>query len=226
MKTTGSDIYLPPRANPRARGRSLAASALGGKDAHVDRPQTRYATTDDDVHIAYQVAGDGPIDLVFVHAFVSHVELFWELPSFERFVRELSSWARVILFDKRGVGLSDRLTVVPTLEAHLDDLRTVLDAVDSERSLVIGNEAAGRDACRRFHRRPSVRRLTSCGGNRDGSDLAARNPWPHPVVGSNRASGEFARRCPGCSAQDSLFSEEPMMAVFERLDIRVPWDDV
>jgi len=66
---------------------------------------------------------------VFVHAFVSHVELFWELPSFERFVRELSSWARVILFDKRGVGLSDRLTVVPTLEARLDDLRAVLDAV-------------------------------------------------------------------------------------------------
>ena len=75
----------------------------------MNRPQTRYATTDDDVHVAYQVVGDGAIDLVFVHAFVSHVELFWELPSFERFVRALSSRARVILFDKRGVGLSDRL---------------------------------------------------------------------------------------------------------------------
>ncbi|MGH2641465.1 MAG: hypothetical protein ACRDGO_07180 [Actinomycetota bacterium] len=71
----------------------------------MDPPLTRYATTDDDVHIAYQVVGDGPIDLVFVHASVSHIELFWELPSFQRFVRELSSWARVILFDKRGVGL-------------------------------------------------------------------------------------------------------------------------
>jgi class 3 adenylate cyclase len=109
----------------------------------VDHPQTRYAITDDGVHIAYQVVGEGPIDLVFVHAFVSHVELFWELPSFERFVRELSSWARVILFDKRGVGLSDRLSVVPTLEARIDDLRAVLDAVGSERTLVLGNSDGG-----------------------------------------------------------------------------------
>ena len=106
-------------------------------------PKTRYATTDDEVHIAYQVVGEGPIDLVFVHAFVSHVELFWELPSFERFVRELSSWARVILFDKRGVGLSDRLSVIPTIEARMDDLRAVLDAVGSERTLVAGNYDGG-----------------------------------------------------------------------------------
>jgi class 3 adenylate cyclase len=109
----------------------------------VDRPQTRYAVTDDDVHIAYQVVGDGPIDVVFVHAFVSHIEVFWELPTFERFIRELSSWARVILFDKRGVGLSDRLSVIPTMEARLDDLRAVLDAVGSERTLVVGNNDGG-----------------------------------------------------------------------------------
>ncbi len=109
----------------------------------MDRPVTRYATTDDDFHIAYQVVGDGPIDLVFVHAFVSHIELFWELPSFERFVRELSSWARVILFDKRGVGLSDRLSVVPTLEARIDDLRAVVDAVGSERTIVVGDSDGG-----------------------------------------------------------------------------------
>jgi class 3 adenylate cyclase len=109
----------------------------------VDRPVTRYATTEDDVHIAYQVVGEGPIDLVFVHSFVSHVEVFWELPAFERFVVELSSWARVILFDKRGVGLSDRLSVIPTIEARLDDLRAVLDAVGSERTLVVGNNDGG-----------------------------------------------------------------------------------
>ncbi len=101
----------------------------------MDRPVTRYATTEDDVHIAYQVLGNGPIDVVFVHAFVSHVELFWELPSYGRFLRELSSWGRAIVFDKRGVGLSDRLSVVPTLEARIDDLRAVLDAVESERIL-------------------------------------------------------------------------------------------
>jgi len=106
-------------------------------------PQTRYAVTDDDVHIAYQTVGDGSVDIVFVHAFASHVELFWELPSFERFVRELSSTSRVILFDKRGVGLSDRLSSIPTLEARMDDLRAVLDATGSERPLIIGDGDGG-----------------------------------------------------------------------------------
>ena len=105
----------------------------------MERPVTRYATTDDDVHIAYQVVGDGPIDLVFVQAFVSHVEIYWELPTYERLMRELASWARVIVFDKRGTGLSDRLSVTPTLEARLDDLRAVLDAVGSERTIVFGD---------------------------------------------------------------------------------------
>ena len=106
-------------------------------------PQTRFAVTDDGVHIAYQTVGDGPVDVVFVHAFVSHVELFWELPSFERFARQLSVDARVILFDKRGVGLSDRLSSVPTLEARMDDLRAVLDATGSERPLLIGDGDGG-----------------------------------------------------------------------------------
>jgi class 3 adenylate cyclase len=109
----------------------------------VNVPETRYATTEDDVHIAYQVLGNGPIDVVFAHAFVSHLELFWELPSYARFLRELSSWGRAIVFDKRGVGLSDRLSVVPTLEARIDDLRAVLDAVESERTLVVGDSDGG-----------------------------------------------------------------------------------
>jgi class 3 adenylate cyclase/alpha-beta hydrolase superfamily lysophospholipase len=106
-------------------------------------PDTHYAVTDDGVHIAYQTVGDGPVDVVFVHSFLSHVELFWELPSFERFVRELSSTARVILFDKRGVGLSDRLSSIPTLEARMDDLRAVLDATGSQRPLLFGDADGG-----------------------------------------------------------------------------------
>ena len=121
----------------------VATRSRPENDSGVDPPETRYATTDDGVSIAYQVVGEGPIDLVFVHSFVSHVEVFWELPKFERFVKELSSWARVILFDKRGVGLSDRLSVIPTIEARLDDLRAVLDAVGSERTLVVGNNDGG-----------------------------------------------------------------------------------
>jgi class 3 adenylate cyclase len=115
----------------------------GPSELKRELPQTRYAVTDDGVHIAYQTVGDGPVDVVFVHAFVSHVELFWELPSFERFIRELSADARVILFDKRGVGLSDRLSSVPTLEARMDDLRAVLDATGSERPLLIGDGDGG-----------------------------------------------------------------------------------
>ena len=102
-------------------------------------PQTRYAVTEDGAHIAYQVIGSGPVDIVFVHSFVSHVEIFWELPSFDRFIRELSAGARVIIFDKRGVGLSDRLSSIPTLEARMDDLRAVLDAIGAERPLIVGD---------------------------------------------------------------------------------------
>jgi class 3 adenylate cyclase/alpha-beta hydrolase superfamily lysophospholipase len=101
-------------------------------------PQTKYAKTVDGVHIAYQVSGSGSIDIVFVHSFVSHVELFWELPSFARMLRELGSFGRVITFDKRGVGLSDRLSQVPTLEARMDDLRAVMDAVGSTRAVLLG----------------------------------------------------------------------------------------
>lgn len=106
-------------------------------------PETRYARTVDGVHIAYQVAGDGPVDIVFVHAFASHVELFWELPTFERLMSELGSFARVITFDKRGVGLSDRMSQVPTLEARLDDLRAVMDAAGSSRALLFGDADGG-----------------------------------------------------------------------------------
>ena len=106
-------------------------------------PQTRYAVTDDGVFIAYQTIGDGPMDIVFVHSFVSHVEIFWELPSFARLIRELSTDARVILFDKRGVGLSDRLAAVATLEARMDDLRAVLDATGSDQPLLFGDGDGG-----------------------------------------------------------------------------------
>ncbi|MGE5226202.1 MAG: alpha/beta fold hydrolase [Planctomycetaceae bacterium] len=110
----------------------------------MDVPETRYAVTQDGVHIAYQVTGDGPVDIVLINSFVTHVELFWELPSFERLVRALTAFARVILFDKRGVGLSDRVSSsLPTLEARMDDLRAVLDAAGSERALLLGNGDGG-----------------------------------------------------------------------------------
>lgn len=91
-----------------------------------------------DVHIAYQVIGDGPVDLLFIHGFLSQLELAWENPEFTKFFEQLGKYARVILFDKRGVGLSDRIQGAPTLENTIEDAQCVLDAVASKRTFVMG----------------------------------------------------------------------------------------
>ena len=108
------------------------------------RPDTKYAKSGD-VNIAYQVLGDGPIDLVFVMGWVSHLEYFWEEPSFARFLTRLASFSRLILFDKRGTGLSDRvpLAQLPTLEQRMDDVRAVMDAVGSDRAALCGISEGG-----------------------------------------------------------------------------------
>ena len=100
-------------------------------------PETRYARSGD-VSIAYQVVGEGPFDLVYVPGFVSHVELRWAVPSFARALEELAEFARLILFDKRGTGMSDPVVGAPTLEVRMDDLRAVLDAVGSQRAALLG----------------------------------------------------------------------------------------
>ena len=104
---------------------------------------TRYARSPDGVSIAYQVHGEGPLDLVFVPGFVSHVELVWEEPAIARLLRRLASFSRLIVFDKRGQGLSDRLGRPPTLEESMDDLGAVLDAAGSERAALFGVSEGG-----------------------------------------------------------------------------------
>ena len=108
-------------------------------------PQTRYARTADGVHIAYQVHGDAPIDLVIALGWMTNVEALWEVPSQARFLNRLASSSRLILFDKRGVGLSDRVpeSQLPSLEARMDDLRAVMDAAASERAVVFGISEGG-----------------------------------------------------------------------------------
>ena len=98
-----------------------------------------------DVNIAYQVIGDGPLDLVFVMGWVSHMEYFWREPNFSRFLLRLASFSRLILFDKRGTGLSDRVPIaqLPTLEQRMDDVRAVMDAVGSERAALCGVSEGG-----------------------------------------------------------------------------------
>jgi pimeloyl-ACP methyl ester carboxylesterase/DNA-binding winged helix-turn-helix (wHTH) protein len=112
--------------------------------AQARPPETMYARSGE-VNIAYQVVGDAPLDLVFVMGWVSHLEYFWREPSFARFLRRLSSFSRLILFDKRGTGLSDRVPInrLPTLEQRMDDVRAVLDAVGSERAALIGVSEGG-----------------------------------------------------------------------------------
>jgi pimeloyl-ACP methyl ester carboxylesterase/DNA-binding winged helix-turn-helix (wHTH) protein/class 3 adenylate cyclase len=107
-------------------------------------PETRYAASGD-VNIAYQVIGDAPLDLVFVMGWVSHLEYFWEELSFARFLSRLASFSRLILFDKRGTGLSDRVPVgeLPTLEQRMDDVRAVMEAVGSERAALVGVSEGG-----------------------------------------------------------------------------------
>src|SRR5262245_33015832 len=93
-------------------------------------PKTRY-TLSGDVHVAYQVMGDGPIDLVFVPGWITHLEYGWQQPRVAHFLRRLAAFSRLILFDKRGTGLSDRVPEYPTLQDRMDDVRAVMQAVGS-----------------------------------------------------------------------------------------------
>ena len=107
-------------------------------------PETKYARSGN-LHIAYQIAGKGPPDLVFVHGWISHIEHLWEEPSVARFLHRLASFSRLILLDKRGTGLSDPVPLdkLPTLEERMDDVRAVMDAAGSERAALLGTSEAG-----------------------------------------------------------------------------------
>jgi len=117
---------------------------LTREETAIEAPEVRYVKNGD-VHIAYQVVGDGPIDLVEVGGWVTHLDHSWEEPSFAQFHRRLASFTRLIRFDKRGTGLSDRVpeTALPTLEQRMDDVRAVMDAVGSERAVLLGISEGG-----------------------------------------------------------------------------------
>jgi class 3 adenylate cyclase/esterase/lipase len=108
----------------------------------MDVPETRYARSGE-VRIAYQVTGDGPLDLVFVPGFVSNLELLGEMPEWAQFFARLAAFSRLIKFDKRGTGLSDRVAGIAPLEERMDDVRAVMDAAGSERAAVFGVSEGG-----------------------------------------------------------------------------------
>jgi class 3 adenylate cyclase len=105
-------------------------------------PKTQYARNGD-VNIAYQVVGDGPIDLAVVPGFISHVDLWWTIPETTAFIRRLATFSRLILFDKRGTGLSDPVAGMSSLEERMEDLHAVLDAAESDRCALLGVSEGG-----------------------------------------------------------------------------------
>jgi serine/threonine protein kinase/alpha-beta hydrolase superfamily lysophospholipase len=124
--------------------RSLLAASRSPARVPAPHPQTRYAKSEG-LNIAYQVVGDGPVDLVYIMGWVTNLDHFWEEPSYARFLNRLARSTRLILFDKRGTGLSDRVpdAQLPTLEQRMDDVRAVMDAVRSERAIAFGVSEGG-----------------------------------------------------------------------------------
>jgi len=122
----------------------LSAHDPGEHSAVVPTPTTRYARSGD-ANIAYQVVGDGPFDLVWVPGWISNVEVGWEVPEYRHFLTRLASFSRLILFDKRGTGLSDPVPLqdLPHLEQRMDDVRAVLDAAGSTSAAVFGASEGG-----------------------------------------------------------------------------------
>lgn len=99
-------------------------------------PQTQYVRSGD-IHLAYQVLGDGPRTILYIGGFLSHLEVMWEEPQLARFMRRLSQFSRVILFDKRGIGLSDRVGSPPSVEDTMEDILVILNAVGCEQAALM-----------------------------------------------------------------------------------------
>jgi pimeloyl-ACP methyl ester carboxylesterase len=104
----------------------------------MDMPEIYYAKSVGNVRIAYQVTGGGPLDLVFVPGFISNLEAWWEEPEWAHLRLRLAAFSRLILFDKRGTGLSDAIAGIASLEDRMDDVRAVMDAVGSTRAALFG----------------------------------------------------------------------------------------
>jgi class 3 adenylate cyclase/pimeloyl-ACP methyl ester carboxylesterase len=141
-----SGSYHVHRVNWRHEPEEAGLARLGRSESRVfEMPKTRYARGE--VNLAYQVIGDGPFDVALVPGFVTHLEINWEMSPTVAFLRRLASFSRLITYDRRGMGLSDRPDSVSTLEDGMDDLRAVLDAAGSKRTVVFGASEGGPLSC-------------------------------------------------------------------------------
>ena len=179
-------------------------------------PETRYAKSGD-IRIAYQVVGDGPFDLVFVPGFVSNVELWWDMPEWANFIMRLAGFSRLILFDKRGTGLSDRVAGIANLEERMDDVRAVMDAARSERAALFGVSEGGPMSLLFAATCPQrVRGLVLYGSYARSSLLEDKLKERIEAVDRLWGTGEYflGRYVPGVSLDDAI---RPSVARWERL---------
>ena len=166
-------------------------------------PETHYAKSGE-INIAYQVVGDGPFDLVFVPGFISHLDLQWADPRIARFLDKLASFSRLILFDKRGTGLSDPVAAPAPLEDRMDDVRAVMDAAGSERAALFGLSEGGPMSVLFAATYPErTRALILCGtfatGTLDPDDNPAGQRWVDEFQRVLAAAGALGR---GPNARD------------------------
>jgi pimeloyl-ACP methyl ester carboxylesterase len=153
-------------------------------------PPTQYAKSGE-TSIAYQVVGDGPTDLVLVLGFATHIELQWEGAPFARFCERLASFSRLILFDKRGTGLSDPVPEVPTLEQRIDDVRAVMDAAGSERAALFGVSEGGPMSILFAASHPERATALVLHGAMARTTEAHDYPWASPAEALRESAAEF-----------------------------------
>ena len=147
-------------------------------------PDTRYARSADGVHIAYQVVGDAPLDLVLAPGFVSHLEHSWDDPALARFLRRLASFSRLIVFDKRGTGMSDRdpSDRAPLLEDRVNDIVAVMDAAGSSSAAIMGiSETAAMSLLFAATHPERTTAVIAYGAWTNGSDTRPAYPWAPSV---------------------------------------------
>jgi class 3 adenylate cyclase len=184
-------------------------------------PGTRYAKSGD-IHIAYHVIEGGPLDLVVVPGFISHLEIGRELPAFRRLDDRMATFARVIHFDKRGTGMSDPVTEVATLEDRMDDIRAVMDAAGSERAALLGiSEGATLSILFAATYPDRTRALVLCGGMAR-STWAPNYPWATPREAILASASEFILPATGTGELADVFA--PSMA--DDLEFRAWWGKV
>jgi class 3 adenylate cyclase len=156
----------------------------------MSAPPTQYAKSGD-TSIAWQVVGDGPADLVLVLGFATHLEMQWEAPPFAHFCERLSSFARLMIFDKRGTGLSDPVTEVPTLEERIDDVRAVMDAAGSERAALFGVSEGGPMSVLFAATHPERATALVLHGAMGRTTEAPDYPWAAPAEALRESAAEF-----------------------------------